>query len=162
MFIPWASSNNLKLGLNVQPSVSRSAISHNLINRLNAQLKAGLGKQGDCLNSWSAHHERGGFGFSGKWSLTLGPAAWQKKYMDGLWSLKELDLNPSSIFISSGTLCKWLNLPAVRYKIILWEKGGSWHCCFPPQHLFYSFSLLKEHLFCCSRISSLQSLQVGT
>lgn len=46
MFIPWTSSNDLKLGLNVQPSVSRSAISHNLINRLNAQLKVELGKAG--------------------------------------------------------------------------------------------------------------------
>lgn len=51
MFIPWTSSNNLKLGLNAQPSVSRSTISHNLINRLNAQRKVGWGKQGDCLHS---------------------------------------------------------------------------------------------------------------
>lgn len=49
MFIPSTSSNNLKLGLSVQPSVSRGAISHNLINRLNAQLKVELGRAGWLL-----------------------------------------------------------------------------------------------------------------
>lgn len=45
---------------------------------------------------------RKGTGFSGKPSLTLSPAAQQKKYMDGLWGVKELDLNPTSSFIRMG------------------------------------------------------------
>lgn len=95
---PWTSSNHLKLGLNVQPSVSRGAISHNLINRLNAQLKVGLGRAGRLpqllkRSPWGREP-----GFSGKHSVTLGPAVPQNKDMDGLWSLKDLDLNPTSPF----------------------------------------------------------------
>lgn len=95
---PWTSSNHLKLGLNVRPSVSRGAISHNLINRLNARLKVGLGRAGQSpqllkRSPWGREP-----GFSGKHSVTLGPAVPQNKDMDGLWSLKDLDLNPTSPF----------------------------------------------------------------
>lgn len=80
--------------------------------------RSGLGKQGDYLNPWRAHHKKGGFGFSGKCRLTLGPAVQQKKVHG--WALElELDLNPTAIFISCGTLWKWLNLPKIRYKTIL-------------------------------------------
>ena len=95
---PCTSSNNLKLGLNVQPSVSCGAISHNLINRLNAQLKVGLGRAGQLPQLLKRSPWGRESGFSGKHSVTPGPAVQQNKYMDGLWSLKDLDLNPTSLF----------------------------------------------------------------
>lgn len=61
----------------------------------------------------------------------------REKYMDGLWSFKELDLNPTSICISCGTVWKSLNPPEIWHKLIHCEKGCGWHCWFPPQYLFY-------------------------
>lgn len=81
--------------------------------------RSSLGEQGDCFNSWSAHHQKGGFGFSGKRRLSLGLVVQQKKGKDGLWSLKEQDLNPTSIFISWATLK--FSFPEIQYQTTLYK-----------------------------------------